>query len=60
MLVGIGLGPGSPDLLTLAAIKALRESEKVFVPGKMASELVEPYAKAQILEFPMIHDRAEL
>jgi precorrin-4/cobalt-precorrin-4 C11-methyltransferase len=60
MLIGIGLGPGNPDLLTLAAIKALRGSKRVFVPGKLAAELVAPYAKADILDFPMILDRAEL
>jgi precorrin-4/cobalt-precorrin-4 C11-methyltransferase len=60
MLIGIGLGPGSPDLLTLAAVKALKESRKVFVPGKLAAELVAPYAKAEILDFPMIQDKEEL
>ncbi len=60
MLIGVGLGPGSPDLLTLAAVKALKESSKVFVPGKLAAELVAPYAKAEILDFPMIQDKEEL
>ncbi|MFZ3058911.1 MAG: cobalt-factor II C(20)-methyltransferase [Candidatus Methanoperedens sp.] len=60
MLVGIGLGPGNPDLLTLAAIKALKESKKVYVPGKLAAKLVAPYAKPYLLEFPMIQDKAEL
>ncbi len=60
MLIGIGLGPGDPDLLTLAAIKALKKSKKVFVPGKLATELVAPYAKAEVLDFPMIQDREEL
>ncbi len=60
MLIGIGLGPGSPDLMTLAAIKALKNSRKVFVPGKLAAELVAPYARAEILDFPMIQDKTEL
>ncbi len=60
MLVGVGLGPGDPELITLAAIKALKESRKVFVPGKLALELVKPYAKAEILDFPMIQDKNEL
>lgn len=60
MLIGVGLGPGNPDLLTLAAIKALKESRKVFVPGKLAEKLVSPYAKAHILDFPMIQDKKEL
>ena len=60
MLIGIGLGPGNTDLLTLAAVKALKESKKVYVPGKMAAELVAPYAETEILDFPMIQDKAEL
>jgi len=60
MLVGIGLGPGNPDLLTLAAIKALKDSRKVYVPGKLAAKLVAPYAKPYLLEFPMIQDKAQL
>jgi len=60
MLVGVGLGPGDPELLTLAAIKVLRESKKVFVPGKLAAELVSPYADPVMLHFPMTEDRGEL
>ena len=60
MLIGVGLGPGNPDLLTLWAVKALKESRKVFVPGKLAEMLVSPYAKAEILDFPMIQDKFEL
>jgi precorrin-4/cobalt-precorrin-4 C11-methyltransferase len=60
VLIGVGIGPGSPDLLTLAAVKALKESSKVFVPGQLAAELVAPYAKAEILDFPMIQDKEEL
>jgi len=60
MLIGVGLGPGNPDLLTLSAVKMLKKSMKVFVPGKLAEKLVAPYARARILDFPMIHDRFEL
>jgi len=60
MLIGVGLGPGNSDLLTLAAVKALKESSKVFVPGKLAAELVAPYAKPEFLDFPMIQDKEEL
>ncbi len=56
MLIGVGLGPGDPQLLTLKAIETLKKSDKVYVPGRMAAELVEPYADAQILDFPMIRD----
>ena len=60
MLIGVGLGPGDPELMTLAAIKALKNSTKVFVPGKLSAELVEPYARSEKLDFPMIKDRAKL
>jgi precorrin-4/cobalt-precorrin-4 C11-methyltransferase len=60
MLIGVGLGPGSSDLLTLAAVKALKESSKVFVPGKLAASLVAPYAKPEFLDFPMIQDKEKL
>ncbi|CAD7774730.1 Tetrapyrrole (Corrin/Porphyrin) Methylases [Candidatus Methanoperedenaceae archaeon GB37] len=60
MLVGVGLGPGSPDLLTLRAVEVLKESKRVYVPGKLAYELVKPYRDAIILDFPMIHNKCEL
>ncbi|MDR2943473.1 MAG: cobalt-factor II C(20)-methyltransferase [Methanosarcinales archaeon] len=62
MLYGIGLGPGDPELLTLKAVRILKESIKVFVPGEMAAELVRPYVseEPEILDFPMIHDEQKL
>ena len=60
MLIGLGLGPGDPELLTLKAVKILKESDKVFVPGKLALELVSPYTDAEILDFPMTHDKTRL
>jgi precorrin-2/cobalt-factor-2 C20-methyltransferase len=56
MLIGVGLGPGDPELLTLKAINILKNSDKVYVPGRLAKELVAPYADAEILDFPMIRD----
>ena len=56
MLIGVGLGPGDPELLTLKAVDILKKSDKVYVPGQLAKDLVAPYADAEILEFPMIKD----
>ena len=56
MLIGIGLGPGDPELLTIKAVNVLKNSDKVYVPGRLAKDLVAPYAEAEILEFPMIRD----
>ncbi|WNY28350.1 hypothetical protein MmiEs2_05350 [Methanimicrococcus stummii] len=62
MLYGIGLGPGDPELLTLKAVRILKESIKVFVPGEMAAELIRPYVteEPEILDFPMIYDEQKL
>ncbi|MDW7731423.1 MAG: cobalt-factor II C(20)-methyltransferase [Methanolobus sp.] len=56
MLVGVGLGPGDPELLTLKAVETLKKAYKVYVPGRLAADLVAPYAEAEILEFPMLTD----
>jgi precorrin-2/cobalt-factor-2 C20-methyltransferase len=56
MLIGVGLGPGEPSLLTLKAVEVLKNSDRVYVPGRLAEELVKPYATADILDFPMLTD----
>jgi len=57
MLVGLGLGPGDPELLTLRAVRLLTEADAVFVPGQIAQALVAPYREAAILDFPMTDDQ---
>jgi precorrin-2/cobalt-factor-2 C20-methyltransferase len=56
MLIGLGLGPGDPELLTLRAVRILREADAVFVPGGIAQRLVAPYREAEVLSFPMTED----
>jgi precorrin-2/cobalt-factor-2 C20-methyltransferase len=60
MLIGLGLGPGNPELLTLMAVRLLKEADVVFVPGRIAQELVAPYRDAVMLDFPMTDDEVRI
>lgn len=59
-MIGISLGPGDPELLTIKAASTLKKCCKVYVPGEMAADLARPYCIPEILQFPMIEDREEL
>ncbi len=60
MLVGLGLGPGDPELLTLRAVRLLGEADAVFVPGGISQRLVAPYRDPVVLPFPMTDDEEEI
>ena len=39
-LYGLGIGPGDPELLTLKAVRLIRENEVIAFPGEMPQETV--------------------
>lgn len=66
---GIGVGPGSPDLLTLKAVDLLKRIPVIFVPVKVqgesscAMEIIAPFLDGQEVReliFPMTRDTKEL
>lgn len=71
ILYGIGVGPGDPELMTLKAVRIIKETEVIAVPGKCAQETaayriavqaVPELAEKKLiaLDFPMTRDRGKL
>lgn len=70
-LYGIGVGPGDPELLTLKAVRCIRESDRLILPAaskdicyayRIAVAAVPELAEKDCicLEFPMIKEKNQL
>ena len=70
-LYGVGVGPGDPELMTLKAVRMIRENDIIAVPGadvketvayKIAVQAVPELAEKELLPIymPMTHDPKEL
>ena len=68
ILYGVGVGPGDPELMTLKAVRMIRENEVIAVPGadvretvayKIAVQAVPELADKELLPIymPMTHDK---
>ncbi len=65
---GVGLGPGDPELVTVKALKILKQVDRIFAPASrdsrsLAGEIINyhlPASPIEYLEFPMIEDRIRL
>ena len=65
-LWGVGVGPGDPELLTVKAVRVLREADVVLVPDassgdKVALNIAKDYLRdkqIQLVKTPMVRDKA--
>ncbi len=55
-LIGIGVGPGDPDLLTVAAVRELSAASRVFVPAMAPGS---PGRAEAVVRAHLTHDRVE-
>jgi len=71
ILYGVGVGPGDPELMTLKAVRLIRQNEVIACPGPVAKETVAYQIAVQAapelaqktllsINMPMTHDRAEM
>ena len=68
ILYGIGVGPGDPELLTLKAVRLLKEADIIGVPDKGAGEktalnIVKDFVEQEKVRYfptPMVRDKATL
>lgn len=71
ILYGAGVGPGDPELMTLKAVRLIRENEVIALPGETAEETVAYRIAVQAVPelarktlvpvtMPMTHDTAEM
>ena len=70
ILYGVGVGPGDPELMTLKAVRLIRENEIIALPGaepketvayRIAAAAVPELADKKLLSvyMPMTHDKEE-
>lgn len=70
ILYGVGVGPGDPELMTLKAVRLIRENNVIAVPGKVVEESVAYQIAVQAVPelkekevlpiyMPMTHDKTE-